>query len=681
MDKTALVRPAAPVPVVRVHGFAKHYRKRVAVQGVDLEILPGELYGLIGPDGAGKSSLMKAVAGVLSFEAGEVEVFGVRIDSERAAERIKGRLGFMPQGLGQHLYPDLSVEENIDVFARLRLVPELALAERKQRLLEMTRLDRFRERPMKHLSGGMKQKLGLVCTLIHEPELLILDEPTTGVDPVSRQDFWTILARLLRERSLTALISTAYMDEAARFHRAALLCDGQVLAQGAPDTIRGLVPASLVVLRAEPQLKAVDQLTRHFAQVGTVETRGEWIRVLVNETDASAAVRAVEQLLSDAQVSDVQATSPELEDVFVALLRRQQTPHAAADTNGVSSFQTLDQDEVTVGEGPRVPEGPEGAQIAIEAVDLVRDFDGFRAVDGVSFRIHQGEIFGLVGANGAGKTTAIKMLTGILPPTAGTGRVAGADMRRARRALKERIGYMSQAFSLYLDLSVVENIHLFAGIYGLNRRATQARTNWIVGMAELEGYESSLAGQLPLGVRQRLALGCALVHRPRVLFLDEPTSGVDPLGRRRFWNILLHLSRQEGVATLVTTHYMNEAEHCDQLALMHAGHVVANASPAVLKQEVKAQAGTMLDLVVDQPLPALELLEQAGLSVALFGTHLHVLSQQSEADGQRFRQILQDGRISLHTIQPRPLTLDNVFVHHIRALELRDQRAQQETRP
>jgi ABC-2 type transport system ATP-binding protein len=498
---------AEAIPVVRVRGVVKKYGTRDALRGVDLDVERGEIHGLIGPDGAGKSSLLKAVAGVLTFDAGDIDVLGVRLDSERAAERIKGRLGLMPQGLGFHLYPELSVEENVDFFARLRLVAEADLDTRKRRLLEITRLAPFRDRPMKQLSGGMKQKLGLVCTLIHQPEFIILDEPTTGVDPVSRRDFWALLSQLLREAGTTALVSTAYMDEAARFDRVALMFDGRIVANLTGD--------------------------------------------------------------------DLRAAGTSLEDTFVAVLRRLNLagpPSAPA--------------------APREPAAvPPSAAVAIEAVEVTRTFGRFVALDRVSFRVRSGEIFGLVGPNGAGKSTIIKVLTGLLTPTGGRAQVAGVDIRTARRAVKQRIGYMSQMFSLYRDLSVVENVRLYAGIYGLDAGATRDRLGWILEMAGLEGREDTLTDDLPMGLRQRLALGCALVHRPEIVFLDEPTSGVDPIGRRRFWDILTRLTREDGIAALVTTHYMSEAEHCDRLGLMYAGRMAADAAPGELRRQVAAELG------------------------------------------------------------------------------------------
>lgn len=636
-------------PVVRVSAFAKRFKKHVAVRDVDLTIRRGEIYGLIGPDGAGKSSLMKAIAGVLAYEEGTVEVFGVTVDSERAAERVKPRIGFLPQGLGLNLYPDLSVEENIDFFARLRLVPEPALRERKARLLAMTRLDRFRQRAMKHLSGGMKQKLGLICTLIHEPELLILDEPTTGVDPVSRRDFWAILASLQKERGMTVLVATAYMDEASRFHRLSFLSDGRSLASGTPAELLALAPGTVVTVEAAPQVEALARLRQVFKQV---EALGPLLHVVTDETEPETAVRRVAGSLDGLSVTGVRHGRPELEDVFVSLLMR----GTEEDRSRARS--------VTFGAGP----AKNGA--AIEARALARDFGSFRAVDGVSFSVKQGEIFGLLGANGAGKTTVIKMLTGILPASGGEGCVAGVDMRGARGAIKERIGYMSQAFSLYLDLTVVENIRLFAGIYGLDRRQTNERLGWIVEMAGLSGYVSDLTGRLPMGVRQRLALGCALVHRPGVLFLDEPTSGVDPLGRRRFWDLLLRLSREDGVAVLVTTHYMREAEQCDRLALMHAGRIAAEGTPAVLKVQVEREAGRLLEVFADRPGEALARLQQAGFpGAALWGTRIRLLCGDPAQAEARVRRVLEPAGLAVRSVSIRPLSLEDVFVHRVVAME------------
>jgi ABC-2 type transport system ATP-binding protein len=640
--------------IVRVAEFRKSYRRHVAVDGVGLELRRGEIYGLIGPDGSGKSSLMKAIAGVLTYDEGTVEVFGTLVDSERAAERVKQRIGFLPQGLGLNLYPDLSVEENIDFFARLRLVPQVDLSERKARLLAMTRLDKFRDRAMKNLSGGMKQKLGLICTLIHEPELAILDEPTTGVDPVSRRDFWAILAELLQAKGMTALVSTAYMDEAARFHRLSFLSNGKVLVSGNPKEVQALVPGSMVTFEATPQPEAIARLKQTYQQV---EALGPRLHVFTKDLDHVQAVKRVEASLGDITPEQVRVDDPELEDVFVSMLLRQ------AEHQQVPAI-------------PSVANRAENHGLAIEARKLLRDFGSFRAVDHVSFQVKSGEIFGLLGANGAGKTTVIKMLNGILPPTGGEGWVAGADMKTAGSTIKERIGYMSQAFSLYLDLTVVENIRLFAGIYGLDRKATDQRLNWVMSMAGLKGYESSLTGRLPMGVRQRLALGCALVHHPRVLFLDEPTSGVDPIGRRHFWDILSKLARDEGVAILVTTHYMSEAEHCDHLALMYAGRIVADGSPADMKRSVEKEAGHLFEVVADDPGKAVLELRRAGFAdAALYGTRIHLFCRDPVRDKDSACEALESSGVKVTSVTMRPLSLEDVFVYKVMALERQDRAA------
>lgn len=640
--------PSSP-PVVRVMGVRKHYRRHCVLDGVDLVVSQGELYGIIGPDGSGKSSLLKAIAGVQTFDSGSIEVFGLTVASEREAERIKPNVGFLPQGLGASLYQELSVEENIDVFAALHSVPSDVLAERKAWLLDVTRLDRFRDRATKHLSGGMKQKLGLICALIHGPALVILDEPTTGIDPVSRQELWAILSELLHEKGMTALVSTSYMDEAERFHRLSFLSNGKVLIAGTPEAVRRSVRGVVATFEATASAEVIARLRRTFE---SVETVGQSVHILVGTDDHTEAKRQVEDAAGDLARSAVVVGEPGLEDIVVVLLAR-------------ASGKEQRLDELI---GQLVP--GDGEKMAIEANGLTKDFGSFRAVDRATFQVRQGEIFGLLGANGAGKTTVIKMLIGILAPTAGTGLVAGVDMKTAARAIKERIGYMSQAFSLYLDLTVEENIRLFAGLYGLDRRTASERLRWIVGLAGLSGYESRVAGQLPMGLRQRLALGCALVHDPRVLFLDEPTAGVDPLGRRRFWDLLVLLAKEKGVAILITTHHMNEAERCDRLALMEVGRIVAEGTPEALKRDVRREAGALFELAVDQPSRAAACLQRDGFShVSLYGATVRLLCRNPDKDLSRLSRILPKEGIQVTSVRERPLSLEDVFVYRIKTVE------------
>ena len=657
MGETTLVRNSKPTLAVQVRDFYKRYRQLTAVKGIDLWVNRGEMVGLLGPDGAGKSSLMKALAGVMSYEAGCIDVLGIRLDSELAAERIKQHIGFMPQGLGLNLYPELSVEENIDFFAQLRLVPKALLTERKKRLLAMTRLDRFRHRSMKNLSGGMKQKLGLICTLIHEPELLILDEPTTGVDPVSRRDFWTILTELMEEQGSTALVTTAYLDEASRFHRVALMYEGKILAHGAPETIQAQVSGHLILVKTHQQTTALERLHKHFEQL---TPQGPWLRIFTENTSAEDAKLKVLNMLGDLAIENIKVIEPELEDAFIALLRQE------TKTQAIATLAPISNDSIDTNGRELINRHT----TAIEARELTRDFDDFRAADQVSFKVRRGEILGLLGPNGAGKTTVIKMLTGILRPSAGGGQVAGADIRSAGREIKQRIGYMSQAFSLYTELKVMENIQFYAGVYGLRPTLARKRCRWIITMAGLGNYVDWRTAALPVGLRQRLALGCALIHQPQVLFLDEPTSGVDPIGRQQFWDILFMLTREEGITALVSTHYMSEAEHCDQLGLMFAGRLVAHASPSTLKQDVETKAGQLLEIGTDQPTQALSLLTRTGFTEPiLFGNRVRVLSQQAAVDEQRIVDLLSTDGITVTAITHQELSMEDVFVYRVRELE------------
>lgn len=639
---------------VQLRGLNKYYGQVHAVRGVDLDCQPGILFGLIGPDGAGKSSMMKVIAGVMTFDAGQVTVLGQKIDSDATAEAIKPKIGFMPQGLGQNLYPDLSIEENINFIARLREVPDDLLEPRKDRLLKLTRLDKFRGRAMKNLSGGMKQKLGLVCTLIHEPRLIILDEPTTGVDPVSRRDFWAILTELVGEQNITALVSTAYMDEASRFHRVALLEKGEILATGDPDHLIEDIKGVAVVVQAEPQMESLERLKGKYDQVVALSNV---VRAFVPDRSMDEAEADVRGLLTGLDIKQIITDTPDLEDIFIATL----IARGDVDLRGRSGL-------VTSGEAP--VSAKMESDTAIEALGLIRDFGDFRAVDEVSFQVKPGEIFGLLGANGAGKSTVIKMLTGILPPSGGEGHVGGIDMRRPGGDIKERIGYMSQAFSLYQDLTVLENIRLYAGIYGVSRRRLEGRLDWLLELAELKGQEARLAGSLPMGMRQRLALSCALVHRPPILFLDEPTSGVDPVGRREFWDILFTLSRQEGVAMLVTTHYMTEAEHCDHLSLMHAGRVIAAGTPEKMKSDVEQQFGKLLEITCKEPYAAQKVLRDKGFEEAtLHGRRVQVLVDDPQPAIEKIKEILEAAHIPITRVVQAPITMENVFVQNVLYME------------
>lgn len=541
--------------VLDVRGLGRHYGRlsRVdAVRNVSFAVARGEIFGLIGPDGAGKTSIIQTLAGVLRPHAGAASVLG--LDVARHAERVKHRLGYMPQGLGSNLYDSLTVDENIEFFRDLHRLPSQVYESNRAELLAVTRLERFLDRRAAHLSGGMRQKLALICTLIHLPEVLLLDEPTTGVDPISRRDFWQIVQRVVHERATTVLLSTSYMDEAERCHRIALLHAGEIIALGTPDAVRGQSRSRYVRVVASPQASALACLRSSPAVIAS-EVLGDEIHVRCN---GDPSVLAAHLRAGSAAVHEMVERPATLEDVFLEQLQSERPGPAAV---------------------PLVRRLAAGGA-SVECTHVSCRFGPFRAVDDVTLALRSGEILGLLGPNGAGKTTLIKMMCGLLPPTAGSIEIGGVDVRTERERVWSAIGYMSQRFSLYRDLTVRQNLQLYADLYCLPRQVYQE------GAAHLglDPYLARLTSDLPNGVRQRAALLCAVLHQPKVVFLDEPTAGVDPQARRLFWDLIYSLSRDGGVTVLVSTHYMDEAAHCDRLALMHQGRLVADGAPAKLQQ-------------------------------------------------------------------------------------------------
>ncbi|WP_316190593.1 ribosome-associated ATPase/putative transporter RbbA [Bradyrhizobium sp. SZCCHNS2096] len=482
-------------PVAVIRNVSQRYRDVTALDDVSLDLPSGRVVGLIGPDGVGKSSLLSIVAGARAIQEGQATVLGADISDQRARAKVCPRIAYMPQGLGKNLYPDLSVRENIEFFARLFGQSKDEREWRITELLESTGLADFADRPAKKLSGGMKQKLGLCCSLIHDPDLLILDEPTTGVDPLSRRQFWDLIDRL-RARSvggMSVMVATAYMEEAERFDWLIAMNDGRVLATGSPAELR--------------------------AQTGAAS----------------------------------------IEDAFVALL-----PQAPGQAQAEMPMRVaLDG----------------SAEPVIIARDLTCRFGNFTAVDRVSFSIRKGEIFGFVGSNGSGKTTTMKMLTGLLSPSEGEALIFGRSMEAGDNKSRQRVGYMSQAFSLYGELTVRQNLVLHARLFHLPLDQAGKRIDELVDRCDLADHLDSLAADLPLGIRQRLSLAVAIVHKPDLLILDEPTSGVDPVARNQFWRLLIELSRRDGMTIFVSTHFMNEAARCDRLSLMHDGRVLATDTP------------------------------------------------------------------------------------------------------
>ncbi len=550
-------------PLAVVEGLRHGFGDQLVLDGITTAIQPGLITCLVGPDGAGKTTLLRLMAGLLRPRAGRVVVLGH--DMTRDAAAAHPAIGYMPQRFG--LYEDLTVAENLDLFADLHGLDAATRQERLARLLRFTALAPFRGRLAGQLSGGMKQKLGLACALLARPRLLLLDEPSVGVDPASRRELWAIVAAMLdegRDEGMGVVWATAYQDEAARSGRVLLLHQGRLLADEAPAMF--LAPMNGRVFRLEGARLARRAAARQAAgqpQVLDATVEGAAVRIVLRR---GASVPTAETLGGTALAPVV----PRFEDGFLDAIAGDAPPGAALPSEPLARR-------------------PHAAGPAIEVHDLSRRYGDFVAVDHVSFTVGAGEIFGLLGPNGAGKSTIFRMLCGLLRPTGGQARVAGQDMLHAPAAARARLGYMAQRFSLYGELSVVANLRFFARAYGLSGAARTAAIADSLTRFDLSAAAESTARDLPLGVKQRLALAAALIHRPDILFLDEPTSGVDPLARRAFW-ARMGLLADAGVAILVTSHFMDEAEYCDRLAIVDAGRVIATGSPGELRERVRSTA-------------------------------------------------------------------------------------------
>jgi ABC-2 type transport system ATP-binding protein len=547
--------------------FGKGAAHRDALRSISLQLPVGSMTALIGPDGAGKTTLLRLLAGILTPVTGEIYVLDHPLPKEALA--LQSQIGYMPQRFG--LYEDLTVEENLTLFADLHSIPHETREGRFAELLTMTALGPFRKRLAGQLSGGMKQKLGLACTLIHSPQLLLLDEASVGVDPISRRELWSIIQQQVAGQKVTVLLSTAYMDEAERCDHVILLHEGEILAQGNPAQLAAPLQGHAFVLEDVPA--ASRELQAKIAQLpGVVDTviQGDGLRIVMQEPQQPV-------LQNDLAAYGTPKPVPaRLEDAFVSLLFSRTARHSIP--------------------LPPRPDTIDGHAAVVVVKNLFRYFGDFAAVKNLSFSVRKGEIFGLLGANGAGKSTTFRMLCGLLPSSSGTLSVAGVDLRTASAEARARIGYVSQKFSLYGALSVQQNLSFFSAAYGLESRRRKERMAWALEELELKEYAAMNAGELPLGYKQRLALACALMHEPSILFLDEPTSGVDPLARREFWARVNALA-EGGTTCLVTTHFMEEAEYCDHLVLMSLGEILAQGTPSEIKAKVRR---------VDRPNPSME---------------------------------------------------------------------------
>ncbi len=541
-----------------------------ALDEVSFSIQPGRVTGLIGPDGAGKTTLMRLATALLQPDVGQIHVLGH--DAVAKPLEIQSSVGYMPQRFG--LYEDLSVQENLDLYADLQGMLLENRPARYAELMHMTGLAPFSKRLAGKLSGGMKQKLGLACVLVRSPRLLILDEPTVGVDPVSRRELWQIIYRQVQKESMSVLLSTAYLDEAERCHEVILLHEGKFLGQGRPDEFsRTLVGRTYQASAVGISPRRLQEKLNRFTGVIDALVEGETVR-LVMETAQAPDPKTLLPELADVRILPIE---PRFEDAFVARLKR------SYDQGRSDLIMDLN---ISANEGDEV----------IRVNNLVRQFGDFIAVNRVSFSVRRGEIFGLLGANGAGKSTTFRMLCGLLPVTSGEVAVAGHDLRQAAANARRHIGYMAQKFSLYGHLSVAQNLRFFSSAYGLRGNRQKERLAWALKTFELTDYSGTNAGDLPLGYKQRLAFAAALMHEPEILFLDEPTSGIDPLMRREFW-VRTNALAEAGVTVLVTTHFMEEANYCDRLVIMAEGEVLAEGTP----QEMKARAHT-----IGQPYPTME---------------------------------------------------------------------------
>ncbi|MDF7777205.1 ATP-binding cassette domain-containing protein [Sphingomonas sp. AOB5] len=537
-----------------------------ALDGVGIEILPGKMTGLVGPDGAGKTTLIRIIAGLIEPDAGEVIVGG-----RPALDADRSQLGYMPQRFG--LYEDLTVRENLDLYAELRGLSHDEREERFGKLLDFTDLKRFQQRLAGKLSGGMKQKLGLACALVRAPKLLLLDEPGVGVDPVSRRELWAMVRDLAGE-GIGVLWSTAYLDEAEQCDTVFLLSEGRLLHSGPPRDLTATMQGRIVRLDVPEKARraTLRQALDHPAiEDGTVQ--GDSIRLMLRpDTKAPEA-----QAIGGEPGRKLRKAEPRFEDAFIDLL--------GGGPKGTSEL------------AEHYPLIPETGEAAIEARGLTKRFGDFTAARDVSFRVGRGQVFGLLGPNGAGKSTTFKMLCGLLTPSEGTGSVAGNDLRTASADARQSLGYMAQKFSLYGDLSVRQNLDFFAGAYGLSGSDAKQAIERAIEIFHLERYLKDNSGGLPLGYKQRLALACAVLHEPPVLFLDEPTSGVDPIVRREFWTHINGLV-EKGVTVLVTTHFMEEAEYCDRIALIYRAEQIATGTPDELKAQVGRPDATMEDAFI-----------------------------------------------------------------------------------
>ncbi len=546
--------------LISTKNLYKSFGATIAINNIDLELLQGKITGIVGPDGAGKTTLIRLMTGLLIQDSGQLNVLGFEMPQE--AKKVQELIGYMPQKFG--LYEDLTVEENLNLYANLQSIDKPSQQARINELLHFTSLTNFKSFLASQLSGGMKQKLGLACALIKKPKLLLLDEPGVGVDPISRRELWAMVQALIQE-DVGVVWSTAYLEEASLFEQVILLDKGKILFQGEPkkltDTMNGKV---FKIVGEIPDKRKTLKLALQFESVRDGVILGNKIKIICHTPQTLPPLNAIE-----AQNCHYEAENPNFEDGFINIL--------GGNFDGISAL--ANQMKAT----PKI----EGN--VIEAKNLTKKFGSFIATDAVNFQIQRGEIFGFLGPNGAGKSTTFKMLCGLMTPTSGEATVLGYNLENSSFQARSKIGYMSQKFALYSDISVIENLRFFAGIYGLKWKIKATKIEAMMDIFDLKAHQKTASKNLPLGFKQRLSLACAVMHDPAVLFLDEPTSGVDPLTRREFWNHIYAMV-QKGMTIMVTTHFMDEAEFCDRIALIYKGKAIALGTPQNLMAQVSSNA-------------------------------------------------------------------------------------------
>ncbi|HEY7406429.1 MAG TPA: ATP-binding cassette domain-containing protein [Candidatus Angelobacter sp.] len=616
--------------VVDSRALSKNYGPIAALDAVSFQVRPGEIFGLIGADGAGKTTAFRIMGGVLEQNGGDIDVL------DKDPRTARPGVGYLTQPFS--LYQDMSVDENLTYAAGLREVPQVDLEKRREHYFKLFELIKFTDRLAGRLSGGMKQKLALSCALIADPKLLLLDEPTTGVDPVTRRDFWDALTSLATG-GMSIVVATPYLDEAERCHRVALMERGKIYDIDTPAHFCSKMGVTRLEVKVDPLAGAEDVLAAS-PEAEDVQRFGDRLDVMAPNPDAAEADLRQLAEKNGRRITEIHRSQPTLENAFVGQLRKMRGVHT------VPPFPR-----------PRPPLNKDG--IVIGAKDLNKTFGSFRAVKNFQLEVRNGHIYGLLGANGAGKTTSIKLICGLLDPTSGSVTLLGQSKGLRSADIRSRIGYMSQKFALYDDLTIGENLDFYARLYGVDESVREERKQWVLEAAELKGESKMLTKSLPGGWKQRVAFGSAVMHEPEAIFLDEPTSGVDPLARRAMWRMINEFA-DRGAGIVVVTHYLEEAEQCNRLGFMVAGEIIAQGSPSEVKANMK---GELYEIEADHPDRALSALKKkfGASKVSLFGSRLHVVTE-NDAQKREAAAALEEAGVKILAQKPVPFSLEDVFI-------------------